>query len=200
MPYASFTPLTLDKVKTAEDRENMGCFFMCTLIDYGAYFNGTLHLNKAVESESARHAVSECYEGKVFNGSDCRPFYEMWECFEVQFRNVKNAVSDLENAKEICKNKLEIIEEPVNKTAMSLKDKVNHGCFVRCVNIEMKILKDEQFDPDNLLDSFTFALRKMIIERMKRCHGETNSKFNDVEKYSCLYFYYYNECNDRNEV
>lgn len=178
----------------------MGCFFMCTLIDYGAYYNDTLHLNRAVKSESARHAVSECYEDKVFNGLDCKPFYEIWECFETQFRNVNNAVTDVQDAKTMCRKENGVAEVPSNQTFVSFQEKLNHGCFVRCVNIEMKVLKDNVFNPDNLLDSFTFALRKMVIERMKRCHIETNRKFENLERYSCLYFYYYNECNEKNEA
>lgn len=200
VPYASFTPLPLDEIKTAEDRENMGCYFMCTLIDYGAYYNGTLQFNKAVESESARHAVSDCYLGKVFNGSDCRPFYEMWECFEVQFRNVRKAVSDVRDAKAICRKEFGVAEVPKNKTLTSNKERFDQGCFVRCVSIQLKVLEDNVFNPDNLLDSFTFALRKMVIERIKHCHEETNNKFESYERYSCLYFYYYNDCNERDDV
>lgn len=109
-------------------------------------------------------------------------------------------MSDVEDAKETCRKELDVAEVPSNETLVSYKEKFDHGCFVRCVNIQMKVLKDNVFNPDNLLDSFTFALRKMVIERMKHCHGETNTKFEMSERYSCLYFYYYNECNERNEV
>lgn len=191
--YSSFTPLTLDEVRTAEDRENMGCYFRCILFDYGAFYNGTLHFNKTIEEESS---VSECYENKVFNGSDCTPFFEIWECFEIQFRNLKSAVSNVHITKEFCRNEQSgIAEAPVNKTYY--KEQLNHGCFVRCVNIRMKVLKDNVFNPDNLLDSFSFALKKMVIDRMKKCHVEINNKFEEAERYSCLYFYYFNECNER---
>lgn len=199
-PYANFTPLSIEDVKTEEDQFNMGCYFKCPLMDYGAYVNNTLFLNKAVESESARHAVSDCYEGKVFNGSDCKPFYEIWECFEVEFKNVNIAVADVQAAKDYCRKELKVQEVPDNHTFVSYEEKLDHGCFVRCVNIEMKVLDKHVFDPHNLLKSFTFALRRMVIERMNKCHEETNLKFDESDRYTCWYFFEYNECNERGDV
>lgn len=186
-------------MKTEEDRRDMGCFFMCVLIDFGAYnyYNNSLHLNKAVKSESQRNGISECFEDKAFNSTDCTPFYKIWECFEICFKHTKEAVFDALDAKELCRKEFGAHEVASNYTFITHEEKEHFGCFVRCVNIKMEVLKNNKFNPDKLITKFRHELRSMIIRRMKKCHVQTNSRFKEIPKYSCLYFYYYNECNEK---
>lgn len=170
---------------------------MCALFDLGFYYNNSLNLNPAMQNESVKLGIPDCFEERVFNGTDCKPFYDIWQCIQVRLNKTEEDVSQALDTTEICRKEFGVHEIETNRTFQTYKEKENLGCFVRCVNIKAGLLNDNVFTHTYLTTSFRRELRKMVIEKLENCHEETNRKFEEIPKYSCIYFYYYNECIER---
>ncbi|KAL5273572.1 hypothetical protein ACFFRR_000366 [Megaselia abdita] len=180
LQFAQATPLTLDEIRDAKKQDNVGASLMCFQVD---------NMYKTVIEKSI---VTECCK---FYRENSVPLNELVKCIEIKFRTAQNQmVFNINDAKRICKEKVDNIPTSLNETLTGYKVKLNLGCFAKCVSTELEVLKDDVFIPDNLIPTIKSKDREEILEKIKKCHKDTNRRFTSIEKYSCQYFYFYNEC------
>lgn len=161
--------ISYQDAESEEDIWRIGCNIKCRLTEAGIFKDGIVH-STIVDPDFKEHdIINECTDKfhEVGGNANCSHFFELWKCME----QLREPWSHLENIKDI-----------EGRCAESKE------CFGKCIYEHLGIFQNGVFRSEYTPDVLRLEYRKFIVESLNFCYEDAEKRYEEDEKYSCLYF------------